>query len=45
MVGPAFDDNGMAHRLRMVSAIEGVNGILLFGWSTPFIVTVVARLR
>ena len=45
MLGPTFDDNGMAHRLRLVSAIQGVNGILLLGWPTPFIVTVVARLR
>lgn len=34
-----------AHRWRLVSAIEGVNGILLLGWSTAFFVTVVARLR
>ncbi len=43
--GIGFDDEEMAHRWRLVSAIEGVNGILLLGWSTAFFVTVVARLR
>lgn len=43
--GIGFDDDEMAHRWRLVSAIEGVNGILLLGWSTAFFVTVVARLR
>jgi hypothetical protein len=43
--GIGFDDGDMARRWRLVSAIEGVNGILLLGWSTAFFVTVVARLR
>jgi hypothetical protein len=43
--GIGFDDADMAHRWRLVSAIEGVNGIILLGWSTAFFVTVVARLR
>lgn len=43
--GIGFDDAEMEHRWRLVSAIEGVNGILLLGWSTAFFVTVVARLR
>jgi hypothetical protein len=43
--GIGFDDGEMAKRWRLVSAIEGVNGILLLGWSTAFFVTVVARLR
>ncbi len=43
--GIGFDDADMARRWRLVSAIEGVNGILLLGWSTAFFVTVVARLR
>jgi Ion channel len=43
--GIGFDDADMAKRWRLVSAIEGVNGILLLGWSTAFFVTVVARLR
>jgi hypothetical protein len=27
-----------------VSAIEGINGLLLLGWSTAFFVTIVTRL-
>lgn len=30
---------------RLLSAIEGINGVLLLGWSTAFFVTVVSRLR
>jgi len=30
---------------RLVAAIEGVCGIILLGWSTAFLVSVVARLR
>ncbi|MBK5264568.1 MAG: two pore domain potassium channel family protein [Alphaproteobacteria bacterium] len=40
-----YDDSAMATQWRLVSAIEGVNGLLLLGWSTAFFVTVVARLR
>lgn len=40
-----YDDSAMSTAWRMVSAIEGVNGLLLLGWSTAFFVTVVARLR
>jgi len=40
-----YDDGAMAERWRLVSAIEGMNGIILIGWSTAFFVTVVARLR
>ena len=40
-----YDDGAMAERWRLVSAIEGINGIILIGWSTAFFVTVVARLR
>ena len=43
--GIGFDDGEMAHGWRLVGAIEGINGILLLGWSTAFFVTVVARLR
>jgi hypothetical protein len=43
--GIDFDDAEMMHRWRLVGAIEGVNGVLLLGWSTAFFVTVVARLR
>lgn len=40
-----FSDGEMARQWRLVSAIEGVNGVLLLGWSTAFFVSVVARLR
>jgi len=40
-----YDDAAMAEQWRLVSAIEGINGIVLIGWSTAFFVTVVARLR
>lgn len=40
-----FGDGALAHRWRLVGAIEGINGVLLLGWSTAFFVTVVARLR
>jgi Ion channel len=43
--GIGFDDGEMVHSWRLVGAIEGVNGLLLLGWSTAFFVTVVARLR
>ncbi|WP_422343146.1 ion channel [Parasphingorhabdus sp.] len=39
-----YDDEGIAEAWRMVAAIEGVNGIILLGWSTAFFVTVVARM-
>jgi hypothetical protein len=40
-----YDDSAMAERWRLVSAIEGINGIILIGWSTAFFITVIARLR
>ncbi len=40
-----FGDAEMGQRWRLVGAIEGINGVLLLGWSTAFFVTVVARLR
>ena len=40
-----FDDAEIARSWRLVGAIEGINGVLLLGWSTAFFVTVVARLR
>ncbi|PHR16433.1 MAG: transporter [Sphingopyxis sp.] len=39
-----YDDEGFNKAWRMVAAIEGVNGIILLGWSTAFFVTVVARM-
>lgn len=40
-----YDDHGIAHAWRLVAAIEGINGVLLLGWTTAFFVSLVARLR
>jgi hypothetical protein len=37
-----FDDRG--HPWAMVVAIEGINGVILLGWSTAFFVMVITRL-
>jgi hypothetical protein len=42
--GIGFSDHYVAQSWRLVSAIEGINGVLLMGWSTAFFVAVVARL-
>jgi len=42
--GIGFSDSYITRSWRLVSAIEGINGVLLMGWSTAFFVTVVARL-
>lgn len=42
--GIGFDDRYIMEAWRLVAAIEGINGLLLLGWSTAFFVTVVARL-
>lgn len=42
--GIGFDDAYISPAWRLVSGIEGVNGVLLMGWSTAFFVTVVTRL-
>ncbi|MEP7350777.1 MAG: ion channel [Sphingorhabdus sp.] len=39
-----FGDTEMARPWRLVGAIEGINGVILLGWSTAFFVTVIARL-
>jgi hypothetical protein len=39
-----FSDAELSVDWRLVAAIEGMNGILLLGWSTAFFVAVVARL-
>ena len=39
-----YGDAAMAEAWRLVAAIEGINGIILIGWSTAFFVTVVARM-
>lgn len=40
-----YSDAAMLERWRLVSAIEGINGIILIGWSTAFFVTLIARMR
>ena len=30
---------------RLLAAIEGANGLLLFGWSTAFLISIVNRMR
>jgi Ion channel len=42
--GIGFDDRYIEPAWRLVAAIEGINGLLLLGWSTAFFVTIVARL-
>ena len=42
--GIGFDDRSIEPAWRLVAAIEGINGLLLLGWSTAFFVTIVARL-
>ncbi len=42
--GIGFSDEYMTHYWRILSAIEGINGVLLLGWSTAFFVTVFSRL-
>ena len=40
-----YNDAAMAEQWRLVSAIEGINGLILIGWSTAFFVTLVTRMR
>ena len=40
-----YSDDAMAEAWRLVAAIEGINGIVLIGWSTAFFVTLAGRLR
>lgn len=40
-----YNDAAMAEAWRLVSAIEGINGIILIGWSTAFFVTLLGRMR
>lgn len=39
-----YDDEIIAPSWKLVAAIEGVNGVILMGWSTAFFVRVVARM-
>ncbi len=38
-----YDDLGMSPDWKMVAAVEGINGIMMLGWSTAFLVTAVSR--
>ncbi|MXP14852.1 two pore domain potassium channel family protein [Altererythrobacter confluentis] len=42
--GIGYDDRYISETWRLVSAIEGINGLLLLGWSTAFFVTMASRL-
>jgi len=39
-----FSDDAIAQEWKLIAAIEGINGLLLIGWSTAFFVTVMGRL-
>jgi voltage-gated potassium channel Kch len=40
-----YGDVVLGERWRLVGAIEGANGLLLFGWSTAFLFSVISRMR
>lgn len=40
-----YSDTLLSDDWRLVAAIEGINGLLLIGWSTAFFVTVMGRLN
>ncbi|HLG46301.1 MAG TPA: potassium channel family protein [Reyranella sp.] len=40
-----YGDVVLDQRWRLVGAIEGANGLLLFGWSTAFLFSVISRMR
>jgi voltage-gated potassium channel Kch len=40
-----YGDVVLDKQWRLVSAVEGANGLLLFGWSTAFLFSVTARMR
>lgn len=40
-----YEDYGLAANWRILAALEGINGVILLGWSTAFFVTVVSKLR
>ena len=39
-----YGDEAIAPGWKLVAAIEGINGLLLIGWSTAFFVTLMGRL-
>lgn len=42
--GISLSEGTIVRGWRLLAAIEGVNGVLLLGWSTAFFVTVLSRL-
>jgi hypothetical protein len=42
--GIGYSDHYIAPQMRLVGGIEGINGLLLMGWSTAFFVTMISRL-
>ena len=40
-----YGDVVLEKRWRLFGAVEGANGLLLFGWSTAFLISVTARMR
>jgi len=40
-----YGDVVLDHKWRLFGAIEGANGLLLFGWSTAFLISVTSRMR
>lgn len=40
-----YGDVVLTRHWRLLGAIEGANGLLLFGWSTAFLVSVIGRMR
>lgn len=40
-----YGDIVLDPRWRLIGAIEGANGLILFGWSTAFLFSVTARMR
>lgn len=42
--GIGYSDHYIVADWRLVAGIEGINGLLLLGWSTAFFVTMISRL-
>jgi hypothetical protein len=40
-----FGDVVLSSRWRILSAIEGANGVILFAWSTTFLMTLTSKLK
>lgn len=39
-----YGDSHIATQWRLLGAIEGINGVVMLGWSTAFFVTMIARI-